>query len=284
MRAHPTGRPLRPLLFAAAVAAAAAGVLAMPAPAAAADETFEKAYSLDGVERVRIENVNGSVELKTWDKPYVRLSAVKSGSPSALSNTVIRVTQPGSEIRVETIALRSQHFFSFLFGGSRVARVEYTLLAPATVPVRLETVNGSVRVDGRRAEVRAETVNGGLDLRDIQGPVNGETVNGRITLECVGSAEETHLETVNGSIEATYPAGASLRYRLSSINGRLEAGEREMRSRGFGGHKLEGEINGGRTLVHAETVNGGIRVTVTGAATAAPAPVPESGDKHESDE
>ena len=259
-------------------------MLATPIPAAAAEETFEKAYSLDGVERVRIENVNGSVELRSWDKPYVRLSAVKNGSPSALSNTVIRITQPGSEIRIETIALRSQHFFSFLFGGSRVARVEYTLLAPATTPVRLETVNGSIRVDGRRAEVRAETVNGGLDLRDIQGPVHGETVNGRITLACVGSAEETHLETVNGSIEASYPAGASLRYRLSAIHGRLEAGDREARGHGFGGHKLEGEINGGRALVHAETVNGGIRVLVTGAATAAPVPVPGKNDDRESDD
>lgn len=279
MHSHPVERPYRPLLFAAALAAAAAGFLAMPVAAAAAEETFEKAYSLDGVERVRIENVNGSVDLKTWDKPYVRLTAVKSGRASALSNTRIRITQPGAEIRIETIALHSQHFFSFLFGGSRVARVDYTLLAPAATPVRLETVNGSVRVDGRRAEVRAETVNGGLDLRDIQGPVHGETVNGRITLECVGSAEETHLETVNGSIEATYPAGASLRYSLSSINGRLEAGNRETRSHGFGGHKLEGEINGGRTLVHAETVNGGIRVQVSGAAPGAPAPVRE--DQHD---
>lgn len=275
MKPTSTRNPFRRRLFAALVAAAAAGLFWIPAPAAAAEETFEKAYSLDGVERVRIENINGSVELKTWDKPYIRLTAVKSGSEAALSNTEIRITQPGSEIRVETIARRSQHLFSFLFGGSRTARIEYTLLAPASTPVRLETVNGSVRVDGRRAEVRAETVNGGLDLRDIQGPVHGETVNGRITLACVGEAQETHLETVNGSIEATYPAGASVRYSLSSINGRLEAGDREARGH-FGGHKLEGEINGGRTSVHAETVNGGVRIVVAGAATSSPTPVSES--------
>jgi hypothetical protein len=190
-----------------------------------------------------------------------------------MSNTNIRITQPGSEIRIETVAVRSQHLFSFLFGGHRIAKVEYELLAPAGTPVRLETVNGAVRVEGRRAEVRAEAVNGSLDLREIRGPVHAETVNGRITLGCEGDAEETHLETVNGSIEASFPAASSIRYRLSSINGRLEAGDRESREHGFGGRKLEGEFNGGRAMVHAETVNGGIRIVLAGG----PAPAPAAG-------
>jgi hypothetical protein len=227
--------------------------------------TFEKAYSLQGVERIRVENVNGAVHLRTWDRDYARVTAVKSGTPAALSNTVIRVTQPGSEIRVETIVLHSEHLFSFLFGRHRIAKVEYELLAPAAIAVRLETVNGSVRVEGRRAELRAETVNGSVELHDVHGPVHAETVNGRISLACEGAAEDTHLETVNGSIEASFPAGSSLRYRLSAINGRLEAGDREARGHSFGGHKLEGEFNGGRVLVHAETVNGGIRIILTGA-------------------
>lgn len=261
-------------------------VLASAASTVRADsDRFEKAYSLDGVSRVRVENVNGSVELKTWDRNYVRLTAVKSGTSWARENTVVRVTQPGPEIRIQTITLHSQHLFSFLFGGQRVAKVEYELLAPAGTPVHLETVNGAVRVEGRRAELRAETVNGNVDLREIRGgPVRAETVNGRITLACEAEAEDTRLETVNGSIEASFPASSSIRYRLSSINGRLEAGDREARGHSFGGRKLEGEFNGGRTLVHAETVNGGIRILLTGGPAPAPAPAAVSHARdHDSD-
>ena len=249
-------------------------VLAAAASKARADsDRFEKAYSLDGVNRIRVENVNGSVELKTWDRNYVRVTALKSGTSWAMQNTLVQVTQPGPEIRVQTIAPHSRHLFSFLFGGHRVARVEYELLAPVGTPVTLETVNGSVRVEGRRAEIRAETVNGSVDLRDIRGgPVRAETVNGRITLACDSEIEGAHLETVNGSIEATFPAAASIRYRLSSINGRLEAADRESRGHSFGGRKLEGEVNGGRALVHAETVNGGIRILLSGG----PAPAPSA--------
>ena len=266
-------------------------VLAAAASTAWADsETFEKAYSLEGVTRVRVENVNGSVELKTWERNYIRVTAVKSGTAWALENTVVRVTQPGPEIRIQTISLHSPHLFSFLFGGHRLAKVEYELLAPVGTPMHIETVNGGVRVEGRRADLRAETVNGNVDLRDIKGgPVRAETVNGRITLACDSEAEDTRLETVNGSIEASFPAASSIRYRLSSINGRLEAGDREARSHGFGGQKLEGEFNGGRSLVHAETVNGGIRIVLSGGPAAAPAPAaapvtPKSaGDSNDSD-
>ena len=266
----------RKLVLALALAAAAS-------TARADSDRFEKAYSLDGVSRVRVENVNGSVELKTWEKNYIRVTASKSGTPWALENTQVRVTQPGAEIRIQTIAPRSTHLFSFLFGRHRVAKVEYELLAPVGTAVSLETVNGSVRVEGRRAEVRAETVNGSVDLRDILGgPVRAETVNGRITLACESEIDETHLETVNGSIEATFPAAASIRYRLSSINGRLEAGDRESRGHSFGGRKLEGELNGGRSMVHAETVNGGIRILLSGGPAPAPAAASHAHD-HGSD-
>ena len=261
-------------------------VLAAAASTAWADsDTFEKAYSLEGVTRVRVENVNGSVELKTWERNYIRVTAVKSGSAWALENTVVRVTQPGTEIRIQTISLHSPHLFSFLFGGHRLAKVEYELLAPVGTQMQIETVNGGVRVEGRRAELRAETVNGNVDLRDIKGgPVRAETVNGRITLACESEAEDTRLETVNGSIEASFPAASSIRYRLSSINGRLEAGDREARGHGFGGRKLEGEFNGGRALVHAETVNGGIRIVLSGGPPAAPTPAAAPASSHDSDD
>jgi hypothetical protein len=257
----------------------AAALVAFAAAARGATETIEKAYSLQGVDRVRVENVNGRVDLTAWDRDYVRVTAVKSGTPSALENTLIRVTQPGAEIKIETVALRHEHLFSFLFGRNRLAKVEYQILLPATTVVRLETVNGSVDVDGRQAETRAETVNGSVHLRGIRGVVHAETVNGRISLEREGDAQDTFLETVNGSIEAEFPAVASIRYHLSSINGRLEAGDREARGHAFGGRKLEGEFNGGRFEVKAETVNGSVRIVLAGSP---PAPEPAASTDHES--
>ena len=61
----------------------AAAVLAAALPAfAGQEEVFEKAYSMEGVSRVSVENVNGHIEATAWDKPYFKLRAVKKADGS----------------------------------------------------------------------------------------------------------------------------------------------------------------------------------------------------------
>jgi DUF4097 and DUF4098 domain-containing protein YvlB len=241
--------------------AAAFALCAAASPAAT--ETFEKAYSLDGVSKVRVENVNGGITVRSWDRNYARVTATKTGSSAALENTLIRVTQPSGEIRIETISVRKHHLFFFLFSSQRLARVDYDLLLPAATPIKTETVNGSVSIVSRTGEIRAETVNGGIDMRGVDAEVRAETVNGRIFVS-QQTSRETRLETVNGSIEVEFPADASLKYTLETINGSMEVGDRRSHGHGFGMKSFEGEVNGGRTLFKASSVNGSIRVRLEG--------------------
>lgn len=237
-------------------------LLAGASPAAAEEESWRKAYSLEGVSRVLVENVNGEVVVRTWDRSYVRVSAVKSGSSSIRRDTLIRVTQQGDEIKVETVPLhRRHHLFSFFFHSGRLARVDYELLLPEATELRLTTVNGSVRAADRSGHVKAETVNGRVELAGIRGEAVAETVNGRIFYSSGPVFHEARLETVNGRIEAELPEGSAFRYRLETVNGSLEAGDREFHGHAFGGKELEGDFNGGATLLKAETVNGSIQVT-----------------------
>jgi hypothetical protein len=234
------------------------------AAAFGATETFEKAYSLDGVSRVRLENVNGAVRVLTWDRNYIRVTAVKTGSPATLEHTQIRATQPGDEIRIETISTRRHHFFFFFFDSERVAKVEYELLIPSATTLKVSTVNGTIRVAGRSGDTTAEAVNGRLDIADARGQIKAETVNGRIYVSFAGESRDARLETVNGSIDAEYPAGASLRYSLSTVNGAMEVGDRQSRAHALGVKSFEGEVNGGRALFKASTVNGAIHVSFSG--------------------
>ncbi len=260
--------------FARNLLAAVVASLAAAASLSAATETWEKAYSLDGVSRVRLDNVNGGINVRTWDRNYVRVTATKTGSPASLSHTIIRATQPGGEIRIETISTRKHHVFLFFFPSERLARVDYELLLPAATPIKMETVNGSISIGARRGEIRAETVNGGIDMRGVDADVHAETVNGRIFVS-QQTTRETRLETVNGSIEAELPSDASLRYNRETINGSMEVGERRSRGHALGIKSFEGEINGGRTLFKASTVNGSIRVRLEGGA-APKAAIPET--------
>src|ERR1700687_5708335 len=56
--------------------------LARPLMAGGREEVFEKAYSMDGVTKVSVENVNGHIEAIAWDKPYFRVYALKQATGS----------------------------------------------------------------------------------------------------------------------------------------------------------------------------------------------------------
>ena len=58
---------MRKLSLALLIVALAA--LAAPLRAAGEEEVFEKAYSMEGITKITIENVNGSIEATAWEKP-----------------------------------------------------------------------------------------------------------------------------------------------------------------------------------------------------------------------
>ena len=126
--------------------------LAAPLLAGGKEEIFEKAYSMEGITRISVENVNGGIEATAWDRAYVKVYAVKkadgSGAEETLRLTEIRIKKVGDEIRIETVNPRRRRLFGFLdFGGSS-AYVDYKLQIPAGTQVRFETCNGKLSASG----------------------------------------------------------------------------------------------------------------------------------------
>ncbi|MGE5345954.1 MAG: hypothetical protein ACM3JH_08370, partial [Acidithiobacillales bacterium] len=76
MRAQLSPRRRLPSL---AAALAALVLAAVPATlrASEAEERFEKNLDLEGVQKVRVQNVNGSIHVEAWDKPTLSIVAVK---------------------------------------------------------------------------------------------------------------------------------------------------------------------------------------------------------------
>lgn len=232
--------------------------------AAEQEEVFEKAFSMEGVSRVSVQNVNGRIEAASWDKPYFKVRAVKTARGSRAEETLrateIRVRKMGDEIRVETINPTRHHLFGFLDFGSRGVRVDYEVRVPAGVQAHLETCNGRVEATGFGGSLACDAVNGSIDLRDIEGPVKATTVNGSLRIAFRGPLKRSHLETVNGSVEVAFDRNSSIRYDLGTVNGRIE-GDIELAVEGKHGPKeARGSYNGGAETLKCETVNGSIRL------------------------
>jgi len=242
-------------------------LLTLAAPLSAGgpeQEVFEKAYSMEGVTKISVENVNGEIEASAWDKPYFKLRAVKKAEGSRAQETLrlteIRVTKVGEEIRVETVNPKRRRLFGFLdFGGSG-AHVNYTLQIPAKADIRFETCNGKITAAGFAGSFSGDAVNGSIELTGLQGPSSANTVNGSVRLAYNGPLKKTRVETVNGSIDVAFAKTSSVRYDLATVNGHIE-GDFDMPVEGkLGPKEARGSYNGGTEPLHCETVNGTIRL------------------------
>jgi len=232
--------------------------------ASESEEVFEKAFSMEGVSRIGVENFNGRIEAIAWDKPYLKVVANKKASGSraedTLHETEIRVRKVNDEIRIETVNPNRHRLFGILDFGIRNARVDYKVFFPGASELRLETCNGEVQASGTAGALSCDTVNGAIELAEIAGPVKATTVNGSLRIGFRGPLKNSRLETVNGSIEVAFDRKSSVSYDLSTVNGRIE-GDFQLASEGTHGSKTaRGEYNGGNSSLKCETVNGSIRL------------------------
>lgn len=238
--------------------------LAWPLRAGGAEDVFEKAYSMEGITKITVENVNGSIEASAWERPYFKVHAVKRAdggrAEETLKLTEIRVRKIGDEIRVETINPKRRRLFGFLdFGGSN-AHVDYVLQIPGNTTVHFETCNGRVLANGFTGALSGDAVNGSIELADIEGPTSASTVNGSVRLAFKGPFKKSRVETVNGSIDVAFQKTSSVKYDLETVNGHIE-GDFDMPVEGkFGPKQARGSYNGGAEALHCETVNGTIRL------------------------
>jgi len=267
--ADPTRR--RAVLAVAALLAAAAA-LAAPGAADAVtltqklDRTFELAA--DG--RVELENVNGNVTVDSWDRPEVRVRAVKTvkavdrdDAERALREAKIAISRAGDRrLKIETEHTRSPErgFLSWLVDRKPDASVAYHLTVPRGVDLEASTVNGRLDLQGIDGRLRLSTVNGPIQARDLGGTLRASTVNGAIDAEMrrLPEGAELTLQTTNGGVELALPADVRASVEVSTINGGVSTDfplEREGR---WGPKRMHGDLNGGGGTIRIETTNGGV--------------------------
>ncbi len=232
----------------------------------ALEERFEKSYAGTGIDRLRLQNVNGAVRVGTWDKAEIRVSAVKrakgSGAEEALAQTQIRVTKQGSTLDVETILPKPTRSWGIFNWGNRAgAEVTYELLLPAGLAVDVETVNGRVSAEGRVAPLTLNTVNGSVRVEAHAAPVNVNTVNGSVEVAFSGPLQTADLETVNGSVTVSCARDSSFRFDLQTVNGKIRSDFPEVLVEGkWGPKEARGTISEGKGRLAVETVNGEVRI------------------------
>jgi DUF4097 and DUF4098 domain-containing protein YvlB len=251
---------------------------------AAATDRVEKTVALSEGGTLRLENVNGSVKVTEGKPGEVHLVAEKqvrafeeSRAREVLDQVQVEIEESAGLVRIRTVYPKMKSR-GFLKPGASVT-VTYALEVPRGATLELATVNGSVDVDVVDARVTCETTNGSIGV-DRAALLRAATVNGKVRfdvedVDAVGSTNGGitgrirslkprggQLETVNGGIEVTLPAGASLRVEAENVNGSIRS---EVPGLSTAKHSARGDMNGGGGTLTVETVNGSIELLQNGA-------------------
>ncbi len=230
-------------------------------------EEFHKVYPLSAQGRFEIENINGPVHITGWDRPEVKVDAIKSAwNKDRLAEARIEVDS--SQDRVSIRTEYPSHDRTFSFGDddehNNPARVEYTISVPRQASLdKISLVNGRLDIQDVTGEVRASCVNGRIEAHNLQGRASLNTVNGSLVANVAQlPSSGVKLSSVNGKLHVTLPSDTSAEVEASTVSGNIsnDFGLTAIRHQ-YVGHSLHGQLGGVGAMVKLSNVNGTIEIS-----------------------
>ncbi|HEX2855673.1 MAG TPA: DUF4097 family beta strand repeat-containing protein [Opitutaceae bacterium] len=225
-------------------------------------ETFTRAGAFDSTGAVVLENVNGNIDIRTWDKNEILIEGEKSaktGEELALIDLQIELSAERAAIEVR-LPKRAGGLFSS--NGNIRAAVRFKITVPKNAVLeKISGVNGSVALEDIRGSVNAGTVNGGVKASNLGGDAKLATVNGAIDagFSHVTAEQKLSFNTVNGQVVVRLPKDAGAVVRGSVVNGGISC-DFPLTLGTAKGRNISGTIGDGRASLKAETVNGRVHI------------------------
>ncbi len=225
-------------------------------PCFAITKEFNQTYPLQPGGSFELQNVNGTVDVQSWDRDEVEVHAVKTAKhkESDLDLVSIDVDAKPGAVSVTTRYPQNE--------GVEVA-VEYVVHVPHRAHVEhIGTVNGTLRIAGVEAVEDLRTVNGNIEVYEGGGSVRAHTTNGNVHLELLHVQDKNGAiaETTNGSLLLAVPADTQADLEALCLNGSffselplaLESTQHP--------RETHGKLGKGGASIRLHTINGGIRV------------------------
>ena len=161
-----------------------------------------------------------------------------------------------AEVKVETG--RAIHAVGPAQHGNAGWWASFDAEVPRRSDLELASVNGPVSLSGVEGHASLRTENGPLTLRGAAGSVKGRTTNGPVSVRLSGtswSGEGLDVETVNGPVAVSVPAGYNARLEAGTVNGPIDLGF-PVTVQGSLKHDVTTTLGSGGPLVRARTTNG----------------------------
>ncbi len=219
----------------------------------------EKRFTVEGKPDVKLRTADGSIEIRSWDRPDVLVVVEKRAfAKEAAAGITVTSNQEANHISVD-VKMPAERVFGWFVGGFGSAKVILSL--PAASDVEAATGDGSILLESVRGVISLRSGDGSIHARDVSGSIAARSGDGSIRLEDVTGIVDAN--TNDGSISV---AGVLSNVRARSGDGgigvRAQPGSKTEAdwdiASGDGGVRLEIPEGFGAEL-EARTGDGGVR-------------------------
>ncbi|MCB1024632.1 MAG: hypothetical protein KDB79_09590 [Acidobacteria bacterium] len=229
-------------------------------------ERFEKTYPFNANGVIEISNINGSIEIDSWDRNEIKFEYVKiADTTERLADMTVKIDAQSDRFKVTTdySKMKQKDKKKWVKGAKLLA--EFHLVVPKTANLRgIESVNGSVMVSSMTNNSEISAVNGTIKAMNLRGNVSLSTVNGTVYADFASleKSSKVSVETVNGTVKLLIPSDSSATVKAETVNGRITNDFRlPVRKGKYVGNNLYGKIGNGDVPIDLNSVNGALVIS-----------------------
>jgi hypothetical protein len=203
-----------------------------------------------------VTNLNGDITVEGWDGDQAEVKVTKrGGDPDEREQTEIKLERKGAHLALHT----EQN------GGAGGQEVTYEVKLPRRLQqVKLNTMNGNVKLTGLHAGVEIATQNGNVKLEDVGGAVATKTLHGntKIILPETGRDAAQTFNTLNGNIEVELKGTVNADVKAEATTGAIDVDDALGLTvvRQIVGQRAAGRLGQGGPALVFKTLSGNIKI------------------------
>jgi DUF4097 and DUF4098 domain-containing protein YvlB len=179
------------------------------------DEVYEQVFQVPGSARLEVNNIRGSVDIRTGSDGIITVKAVKQVNTGNADRTEVEIKQ-ASDGTVKASTRFPEATFGWLF-GARPCEVDYTIIAPRACSIKANGVSNDLYAEGFEGDAFFKTVSGDMTVRALNGAVSLSSVSGE--MELADLTGNLHLTTVSGDVKGVHLSGSA---SLNSVSGDVD--------------------------------------------------------------
>ena len=176
---------------------------------AAGEGRTEKTFDSSPEPRISLNNLNGHVLVRGWDKAEVHLVYTVASPRVEVDSEILPTSGPADKIRLDTHLLDSA-----LATGDQV--VDYVLDVPVGTSLEIRNPQGKILVQGMQADASLQSVGANISIRDYSGRLLVHSVAGDI--EVIRPTGSVEAYTITGSLHFVSPSTSRLHGSTTSGN------------------------------------------------------------------